>query len=124
MKDYIEETLPGEGRWTSNGKSWDLSTLIKASEQLEEFDLHLMSLDICKYPWNFTDWNFSTFLYHSNRMNGTDLRYPVLLTPDGYICDGWHRLAKAILEGKETIRAKRFKVMPEETSVIGESSKN
>lgn len=124
LKDYITETLPGEGKWICGNKSWSLSTLLKASESLEEFDLHLMSLDIDKYPWKFSDWNFNTFLYHCNRMDNTDLKYPVLLTPDGYICDGWHRLAKAILKGKKTIKAKRFKIMPEEDDIINESSEN
>lgn len=121
LKDYIDTTLPGEGKWIYHNKSWDLSTLLTASEPLEEFDLHLMSLDIDKYPWNFKEWNFNSFLYHCNRMNNTDLKYPVLLTPDGYICDGWHRLAKATLEGKETIKAKRFKVMPEEDGILNDN---
>lgn len=39
-------------------------------------------------------------------------KLPIILDDLGYITDGWHRVAKAILEGKETIKAVRIQNMP------------
>ena len=37
--------------------------------------------------------------------------------PSGFIADGWHRIAKAILRGDETIKCVRLKTMPEPDSI-------
>jgi hypothetical protein len=91
-------------------KVYDVQDLIKAAEDLEEFDLPLagvsMNHPICQST-------LTSFLYHWKRVEKADLQYPVIIDSTGYICDGWHRVAKAILEGKTTIRAKRLEVMPE-----------
>ena len=41
-----------------------------------------------------------------------DLRYPIILSADGRVMDGMHRVAKAYLEGRETIQAVQFEVDP------------
>ena len=50
-------------------------------------------------------------------MNQADLKYPIILDDTGFICDGWHRLLKSIVEGKDTIKAIRLKVMPDPVEV-------
>lgn len=52
--------------------------------------------------------NFRDFVAHIKLVNDADLSYPILLNENGALIDGKHRLAKAILEGKKTISAKRF----------------
>ena len=42
-----------------------------------------------------------------------DLRNPVILSADGSVMDGMHRVAKAVLLGKSTIEAVQFSVDPE-----------
>jgi hypothetical protein len=49
---------------------------------------------------------------HAKLMNETDLRHPIVLSQDGRVMDGMHRVCKALVEGKETIRAVRFEVDP------------
>ncbi|MDD2321905.1 MAG: hypothetical protein PHO83_17815, partial [Geobacteraceae bacterium] len=49
---------------------------------------------------------------HVKRVNETSLSWPVIMDPDGFIVDGWHRVVKALIEGKETIKAVRFETMP------------
>lgn len=96
-----------------NNKTYNVKDLIKASENCEEFDLHLDSLDLDMCCWsNLKTGSFYTFLEHAKRVREANLKYPVIQTPQGYICDGWHRIAKAILQGKETIKVKRLKRMP------------
>jgi len=34
------------------------------------------------------------------------------LDPDGFIMDGWHRVVKALVEGRQTIKAVRFETLP------------
>jgi hypothetical protein len=41
-----------------------------------------------------------------------DLSWPILLSHDGTVMDGMHRVARALIDGAATIRAVRF------TSVI------
>ena len=46
------------------------------------------------------------------RVLNTDLNYPIILNEEGFIMDGWHRVTKALLEGRETIKAVRFEKTP------------
>lgn len=50
---------------------------------------------------------------HADRIQKADLSYPVILSADGRLMDGGHRIAKAWLEGMTTIDAVRFRVDPE-----------
>ena len=103
--------LDGEGGFEYNNQSWDNSTLYTACRNLPEFDYPLCAIDMSGKPWTLS--NFRWILYHIDRINKSKLDYPIILTPDGIICDGWHRISKAILEGKTTIRAVRLLSMPE-----------
>lgn len=46
-------------------------------------------------------------------LNDTRVRYPVILSADGRLMDGGHRIAKAWLSGATTISAVRFTTDPE-----------
>ena len=50
---------------------------------------------------------------HARLMNETDLSHPIVLSQDGRVMDGMHRVCKALIEGRETVRAVRFDVDPE-----------
>ena len=39
--------------------------------------------------------------------------YPVILSEEGWVLDGWHRIAKAILQNQRYVKAVRFKKNPE-----------
>ncbi len=99
-----------DSNYQGGEKVYDVQDLIKAAADLEEFDLPLagvsMNHPICQPT-------LTSFLYHWKRVEKADLQYPVIIDSSGYICDGWHRVAKAILEGRTTIKAKRLEVMPE-----------
>lgn len=49
---------------------------------------------------------------HARRIQAADLRFPVILAPDGSLMDGGHRISKAWLTGQSTVRAVRFVVDP------------
>ena len=96
---------------TSDGDAWTAPYLYAKVKELglkvEEINLRHISLSCM--PWQDGKIeNLDCFLYNSVRIQKADLRHPIIMRSDGYIIDGWHRVAKAILEGKETIKAYRF----------------
>ncbi len=50
---------------------------------------------------------------HCRRINAADLSYPILLTEDGCVFDGMHRIARCLMEGRTTVLVRRFPVNPE-----------
>lgn len=103
-------TIDGEKTFIDN-EWWYVENLIKASKDLEVFDLDLVSLDLGVMPWRLT--SVFHFIGHSIDIKKCSLKYPVILAPAGWVMNGWHRIAKAILQGKKTIKAVRFFDLPE-----------
>lgn len=50
---------------------------------------------------------------HAGLIQEADLSYPVILSADGRLMDGGHRISKAWLLGMTTIDAVRFTIDPE-----------
>ena len=50
---------------------------------------------------------------HMRLVQAADLRYPIIVCPQGYIMDGMHRVVKAWLEGRDSIKAYRLTTLPE-----------
>jgi hypothetical protein len=55
---------------------------------------------------------------HAHRINTVDLTYPVILSADGGLMDGGHRIAKAYLLGQPTVRARRFATDPDPDWIV------
>ena len=55
---------------------------------------------------------------HARRIQEADLSYPVILSADGRLMDGGHRVAKAYLRGDADIAAVRFEADPEPERVV------
>lgn len=92
---------------------WDVPTLIEHAKdnKYEEFDLPLAGISFDYLPWKMLD--VIDYAKHYKRVKKANLDYPILLTDRGVICDGWHRICKALVEGRETIKAIRLQEMPE-----------
>ena len=113
VKDYLNKFEPNENRYACGTDRWYISTLKEGYEGCELFDYDLGSININLFPWDFKNWSFESFLYHMRRMENVDMDEPIILTPWGAIADGYHRLARAIMEGKRTVKAYRLNVMPQ-----------
>ena len=50
---------------------------------------------------------------HCRRINESDPEIPVIVNDNGRLMDGGHRLARALLEGRKTVKAVRFEEIPE-----------
>lgn len=50
---------------------------------------------------------------HARRIYEASLEYPIILSAEGWVMDGMHRLCKALLLKKETIEVVQFSINPE-----------
>ena len=50
---------------------------------------------------------------HCRLLQEVDLQYPIVVDPAGRVMDGMHRVARALLEGRTSIAAKRLRRLPE-----------
>ena len=50
---------------------------------------------------------------HAKLIQETDLAYPIILSSDGRVMDGMHRVAKALMLGHAMVEAVQFTVDPE-----------
>ena len=111
MKIDIESCNLIDSCYRREGYMWSALTLIEATKELETFDLPLAGIDLNISPWHGTG-TIDGFVYHANRILKTDLKYPIILDDKGTVCEGWHRIVKAILMGRKSIKAKRLFKMP------------
>jgi hypothetical protein len=96
---------------------WDVHKLVKKSKNFEvkEFPLD----DIRELDENFwyqqkTDIpTCRSFVDHMKLVEETDLKYPIILSQDGGVMDGMHRVCKALLLRQKTIKAVQFETNPE-----------
>ncbi len=107
----ISEFHYSQNTYTRAGKTYQVTDLIELSKNLEPFEIPIAGIDIGVQTWGEVD--IKDFCYHMDRVNKSDLSFPIILDNTGFICDGWHRVVKSIIEGKETIKAVRLTVMPE-----------
>jgi hypothetical protein len=121
IKDNKHNTIPvinldklelSNNYYLCNGNTYDVPNLIQFCKDkgYKEFDLPLVGINIDVEPFSIRD--VYSFCWHMNRVNDADLKYPVILDDKGFICDGWHRVCKAILNGNKTIKAIRMLDMP------------
>lgn len=94
-----------------DGYVYSAAKLIEHSKQYEPFDLPLAGIDLRKNAWVIND--LDDFIHHANRCAKASLEYPIILDEYGTIADGVHRLCKAIIMGKKTIKAIRLQSMPQ-----------
>ena len=107
----IEKFFVSDNTCSYGEKEWNASTLFQAAKDLVPYDLQLAALDLDRpFPSATT---LSLFLFQAKRVSEADLSHPIIQAPDGWIMDGCHRIAKAILEGRTTIKAVRLPVLPE-----------
>jgi len=97
--------------------AWDVDRLIDLTAHLPPVEVPLGSIRELDEPFWFQggsdEATCRAVAEHARLISETDLRYPIILGADGRVMDGMHRVAKAYLEGRATIRAVRFDRDPE-----------
>ncbi len=104
---------PGE-----NGlDAWDVDHLIELSSGLPIQEVPLSEIKEIDSPyWSIGTTDLPTvreIAEHFTLMNGADLDFPIILNVDGRLMDGMHRVAKALSQGLNSIKAIRFNYQPE-----------
>jgi hypothetical protein len=91
--------------------AWDVDRLIRLSQGLPVVEIAVESVREVETVYWFDEAHPPTVravIDHARLSQEVDLSYPVILGSDGRLMDGMHRVARAILDGRPTIRAVRF----------------
>lgn len=106
--------------FVADDKRYEVKDLIELSKNYTSFEIPLAAINIGRDPWQDLN-SIDDFLFHYKRVEDADLKYPIILDNLGRIADGYHRICKAILQGKKTIKAIRLEEMPERYTTIKEN---
>ena len=97
--------------------AWDVDRLIELAKDLPLVQVPLGAVRELDEPFWFGDGSTAAtcraVAEHARLINAADLSFPIILSSDGRVMDGMHRVAKAALLGKMTIAAVQFASDPE-----------
>ena len=98
--------------WFGDGTHrWNARTLWKAAEGLPSSRVPVAKL-LAERGSRIESLGPLDLLDEMRRVQRARLSFPLILTPDGFIADGWHRLLKAALRNLKFVRAVRLVKMP------------
>jgi hypothetical protein len=97
--------------------AWDVRRLVELSRSLAVERVPLSEIRELDEPYWAGDTNRQLtcrdIVDHARLIADCDLRFPVILSTDGRVMDGMHRICKAAMLGHEAIDAVRFLHDPE-----------
>ncbi len=118
------EFVSSPPEWGGPLRVWTVARLWKLAEELPVAKTPLAAIgDLHRVGW-YGDAEHCGRLTvrevadHAVRINNADLRQPILLSSEGFLFDGFHRLAKAWMERSPEILTKQFVIDPEPDKVI------
>jgi hypothetical protein len=96
---------------------WNVARLLTLSQDLPRVRVALDRIRELDEPYWFRDHDplptCRAVIEHARSIHDADLSFPIILSADGGVMDGMHRVAKAVLEGRTEIDAVRFEQDPE-----------
>jgi len=96
--------------------AWDVDRLVELSQDLPVVEVPVHSIgEVDSNYWfggGFGEPTVRKIVEHMQLVRDVDPMFPIILGVDGRVMDGMHRIARALLEGRPTIRAVRFKTQP------------
>jgi len=97
--------------------AWDVDRLVEQAADLIPVEIPLRDIRELDEPfWYRGEEDVPTcrsVALHARLIQDTDLQYPIILSLDGGVMDGMHRVCKALSLGKKTILAVQFPQDPE-----------
>jgi hypothetical protein len=97
--------------------AWDVDRLVALTKDLPRFRVDLAALAELDEAYWFSSGNRDAtcraVIEHARFIEEADLRFPIILSSDGRVMDGMHRVGKALLHGLKNIEAVRFELDPE-----------
>ena len=99
---------------------WHVPDLQAAAAGLpvQETSTDRFNLDVDAWFGEACSPTIANVVQHMKRIQRADLSDPILLSAEGHVFDGLHRLAKCLLEGVQTIRYQQFEVNPEPFEIV------
>ena len=98
-------------------KAWDVDRLVTLTKDLRREQVPLTAIREIDEPYWTTGYErpptCRDVVEHARLIEEADLSFPVILSSDGGVMDGMHRVAKAMLQGRTHIEAVRFVSDPE-----------
>ena len=107
----IDGCFVADNTYSSDGKVWTVTNLIARAKDLEPFDLPLAAIYSGTEVWTPVGSAYG-IAHHVRRALDVDTSHPIILCQQGFIMDGWHRVLRALIDGKTTIKAVRFVETP------------
>jgi disulfide oxidoreductase YuzD len=97
--------------------TWDVEDLWRLAALLKPVETAIFLItDIDKLLdsncWSAGPMSINEIMDHADRVANADLSYPIILTPEGCIADGVHRVVKCIRTGQSRILAVYLPIMP------------
>ncbi|MBN1971354.1 MAG: hypothetical protein JXR48_17805 [Candidatus Delongbacteria bacterium] len=95
--------------------AWDVDRLIEMTKDFDVIEVDVLELlERNKFHWYQGD-NLPTvksIFDHMKLVEECSLDYPIILSTEGIIMDGMHRVGKAYLQNIQTIKAVKFDYTP------------
>lgn len=101
---------PNKGIYWSGNRGWNVTTLFEEARNLPVQTMPVSAIDTSRKMWSIA--THTDIVRHVIATRNANLDYPIILSEDGEIMDGWHRITKAITENIPTIKFVRFKENP------------
>jgi hypothetical protein len=95
--------------------TWDIDRLVTLTKRFPRIHVPLTAIRELDEPF-WSDGDTSTWraaVEHVGLIEAADLSFAIILSSDGRVMDGMHRVAKAVLLGRATIEAVKFTDDPE-----------
>jgi hypothetical protein len=98
-------------------QAWDVDRLVALTENFPRFQVPLTAIRELDEPYWFSDGSGDAtcraVLEHAHFIAEAELGFPIILSSDGRVMDGMHRVGKALLTGLASIEAVQFQHDPE-----------
>ena len=94
-------------------RAWDVDRLVALTKHLKPELVPIASIRELDEPYWGEPMPCRNVAEHARLINEADLGHPVILSNDGRVMDGMHRVLKALILGQTQVRAVRFLADPE-----------
>ena len=97
--------------------AWDIDKLINKSKYFPVITVKLENIKELDDNYWYNDYSKNlptcrSIVEHFKLMEETDLKYPIILSEEGMVMDGMHRVCKALSLGLTDIKAVKFNKTP------------
>lgn len=100
---------PKEQECSLGKHRWCVARLFELARELPVMDVPLNHLNVY---YTYSKLTLREMVMHMKAVQKADLSFPIILDEDGELMDGRHRIMRAMLEGRDTIKAVRFDENP------------